>query len=94
MTKVQPLTGIYTRSGIFFSNNSTGTDLMICQRSAKNLHKQPYFLLQKLPDNSRRYISSLYQAPGIEAVYYFDYDGIKYQLNLIDQGVEILEGQK
>jgi len=72
--------GKYTRQGKEFVNPNTENTLIIAERKAIRPNKPHYFLLRKMPNNKRLYVSSLY--PIQENQYRFDYRGKHFQIDL------------
>jgi hypothetical protein len=76
--------GTYNREGSKLI--STGGCLLISERKQITPNKPKYFLVDKtIPKGG--YVSSLY--PVNDCIYYFDYKGVKYQLELSDRVAEI-----
>ena len=91
-TKIIQFSGNYTRQGKEFFNSVTNTILIIAERKHTSPKKTPYFLLQKLPNNKRLYISSLY--PVTDTEYHFDYHGVKYKIHLDKVNINVSKIEK
>ena len=84
MKQKYQIVGTYNRDGSKLISN--GGCLLISERKQITPNKPKYFLVDKtIPQG--RYVSSLY--PVNECTYYFDYNGIKYQLQLSELVAEI-----
>ena len=94
-TNVKFFPGSYHREGKIFINPQTKTGLIICERTVKTTTKKPtLFLLQVFPDGSRRYISSLYLIDENQGKYFFDCQGIKYELFRSGEVLNVKEVKK
>ena len=91
-TKIIQFSGNYTRQGKEFFNSDTNTTLIIAERKTTSPNKPPYFLLRKLANNKRLYVSSLY--PVTDSEYYFDYQGMKYKINLDKTNINVSKIEK